>query len=112
MAPGASSNPTSTRSDDVSPIVSSLPPSNAVDADVLAVVPPAVPVPRSAIVADSSQSLASLPELAGSSVPPSAPASLPLANRRSEVPRRANDNLACLVCGGDHHISVCQECDP
>jgi hypothetical protein len=102
----------SARTADVSPIVFSLPSSNTAVADALAIDSREQPQHRSTVVADSSQSLASLPEPVGSSVPPPALASINPANRRSDIPHRNFGDGSCFDCGGDHHISVCQDCDP
>jgi hypothetical protein len=112
MIPGASSNPTSARSVDVSLITSSLPSSNAVAADVVAVAPQIQTQTRSGVVADNSQSLVSLPEPVGSSVPPTAPASLVPAGRKVDNTPRNCCFSVCSNYGGNHHVSICQECDP
>lgn len=110
MAPATSSNPTPARSVDVSPNTSSMIPSPSVIAADLGV-DPQVQSKKSAGVIDDS-SLSSVLELAGSSVPPSAPASTALIGRRNDGIRSGSLVIIYGRCGGNHHVSICQDRDP
>jgi hypothetical protein len=101
----------SARTADVSPIVFSLPSSNTAVADALAIDSREQPQHRSTVVADSSQSLASLPEPVGSSVPPPA-LGLNVTGSKAADTRFIKFKGSCMNCFGEHHINVCQNREP